>query len=72
MSFGFVDAPSCPMYLMNTVLRPTIDRCVEVFSDDILIYNPEEQQHVYNLTEVLLLLRTAKPKEKLSKCEFFV
>ncbi|RDX93100.1 hypothetical protein CR513_24696, partial [Mucuna pruriens] len=37
MPFGFMNAPSMFIRLMNPVLRSLIGRCIDVYFDDILV-----------------------------------
>jgi hypothetical protein len=39
MSFGFMNAPTHFMYLMNSVFMMELDQFVMVFIDDILVYS---------------------------------
>jgi hypothetical protein len=59
------------MSLMNDVFREYLDRFVEVFLDDILIYSRNEREHEEHLRIVLSCLRKNKLYGKLSKCSFF-
>ena len=45
MSFGFTNAPTTFMDLMNRVFRPYLDQIMVVFIDDILVYYRDEQEH---------------------------
>jgi hypothetical protein len=59
------------MSLMNDVFRKYLDRFVQVFLDDILIYSKNEREHEEHLRVVLSCLRENKLYGKLSKCSFF-
>ena len=69
--FGLTNAPAVFMSLMNGVFRKYLDRFVQVFLDDILIYSKNEREHEEHLRVVLSCLRKNKLYGKLSKCSFF-
>jgi hypothetical protein len=69
--FGLTNAPTIFMSLMNDVFRKYLDRFVQVFLDDILIYSKNEREHEEHLRVVLSCLRENKLYGKLSKCSFF-
>jgi len=56
MSFGLTNAPAYFMYLMNSVFMPELDKFVVVFTDDILVYSENEQDHAEHLRVVLTRL----------------
>jgi len=72
MSFGLTNAPAYFMYLMNSVFMPQLDKFVVVFSDDILIYSKNEEEHEKHLRIVLQRLRDHQLYAKFSKCEFWL
>jgi hypothetical protein len=49
MSFGFINAPTHFMYLMNSVFMSALDKFVVIFIDDILIYSKSEEEHAWHL-----------------------
>jgi hypothetical protein len=69
--FGLTNSPSVFMSLMNGVFRKYLDRFVQVFLDDILIYSRNEREHEEHLRIVLSCLRKNKLYGNLSKCSFF-
>ena len=69
--FRLTNAPAVFMSLMNGVFQKYLDRFVEVFLDDILIYSKNEREHEEHLQEVLSYLRENKLYGKLSKFSFF-
>jgi hypothetical protein len=69
MSFG-TNAPAHFMYLMNSVLKPELDKFVVVFIDDILIYSKSEEEHAQHLRVILQRLRDHQLYAKFSKCAF--
>ena len=71
LPFGLSNAPSTFMQLMNRVLRKHIGVFVEVYFDDILVYNKNFDDHVKHLRIVFQTLREAKLHGKLKKYFFF-
>jgi hypothetical protein len=69
--FKLTNAPAVFMSLMNGVFRKYLDRFVQVFLDDILIYSKNEREHEEHLRVVLCYLRENKLYGKLTKCSFF-
>jgi hypothetical protein len=69
--FGLKNVPAVFMSLMNDVFWKYLDRFVQVFLDDILIYSKNEREHKEHLRVVLSYLRENKLYGKLSKCSFF-
>ena len=53
MPFGFTNAPTAFMDLMNRVFHPYFDQFVVVFIDDILVYSKDAQDHEQHLRMVL-------------------
>jgi hypothetical protein len=60
------------MYLMNSVFMDYLDKFVEVFINDILIYSHNEEEHKEHLKIVLQQLREHQLYAKLSKCESWI
>jgi hypothetical protein len=59
------------MSLMNGVFRKYLDKFVQVFIDDILIYSQTTEECDEKLHLVLQCLREHKLYGKLSKCSFY-
>jgi hypothetical protein len=72
MSFGFTNAPTYFMYLMNKVFMEYLDKFVVVFIDDIFIFSKNEEEHDEHLHLVLQKLRDNQLYAKLNKCEFWL
>ncbi|XP_047961908.1 uncharacterized protein LOC125206713 [Salvia hispanica] len=70
MPFGLTNAPSTFQEAMNAIFQPMLRKCVIVFFDDILVYNPDEELHSQHLAAVLTILRDNKFFVKLSKSSF--
>ena len=71
LTFGLTNAPGVFMSLMNGVFREYLDKFVQVFIDDILIYSRTTEEHDEHLRLVLQCLREHKLYGKLSKCSFY-
>ena len=70
LPFGLTNAPATFMRLMNTIFESDLDKFVQVFLDDILIFSSDMNEHLRNLRAVLTTLRKHQLFAKLSKCEF--
>ncbi|GJX22541.1 putative reverse transcriptase domain-containing protein [Tanacetum coccineum] len=57
MSFGSTNAPAVFMDFMNRVCKPYLDKFVIVFTDDILIYSKNKQEHEEHLKLILEFLK---------------
>jgi hypothetical protein len=68
LPFGLTNAPGVSMSLMNGVFREYLDKFVQVFIDDIVIYSRTMEEHDEHLRLVLQCLREHKLFGKLSKC----
>jgi hypothetical protein len=69
--FGFSNAPTVFMCLMNGIFRNYLNKFVIVFLDDILVYSKSEEEHENHLRLVLQVLRENQLYAKLSKCSFY-
>nr|GEU62471.1 reverse transcriptase domain-containing protein [Tanacetum cinerariifolium] len=58
--FGLTNAPAVFMDLMNRVCKPYLDKFVIVFTDDILIYSRNKEEHANHLSIIIELLRKEK------------
>ena len=72
MSFGLTNAPAAFMDLMNRVFKHYLDFFVIVFTDDILIYSRNEEEHASHLRIVLKALKDHQLFAKFSKCELWL
>ena len=72
MPFGFTNAPTAFMDLMNRVFHPYLDQFAVVFIDDILVYSKDAQEHEHHLRIGLQTLRENQLFAKLSKCDFWL
>jgi hypothetical protein len=71
LPFGLTNAPGVFLSLMNGVFREYLDKFIQVFIDDILIYSWMMEEHDENLCLVLQCLREHKLYGKLSKFSFY-
>src|SRR5579859_5267331 len=70
MPFGLTNAPATFQTLMNSILRPYIDKFVLVYLDDILIYSNSEEEHIEHLRLVFEALRGVGLFARPLKCTF--
>ena len=70
MPFGLKSAPITFQRLMNTIFAPMIGKNVYAYLDDLIIFSKDIASHLTDLESVLLRLREAGLKVKLSKCDF--
>ncbi|GKE29732.1 putative reverse transcriptase domain-containing protein, partial [Tanacetum coccineum] len=68
MPFSLTNAPAIFIDLMNRVCKPYLDKFVNFFIDDILIYLKSKQEHEEHLKLILELLKKEQPYAKFSKC----
>jgi hypothetical protein len=71
LSFGLTKSPGVFMSLMNEVFHEYLDKFIQVFIDNILIYSRMIEEHDEHLRLVLQCLREHKMYGKLSKCSFY-
>ncbi|CAI7732046.1 unnamed protein product [Closterium sp. NIES-53] len=71
MPFGLTNAPSPFQLTMNKVFRDLLDRCVNVYLDDILIFSKTREQHLRDLDVVFKQLHENRLITKGSNYEFF-
>nr|GFA47035.1 putative reverse transcriptase domain-containing protein [Tanacetum cinerariifolium] len=69
---GLTNAPVVFMDLMNRVCKPSLDKFVIIFIDDIRIYSKDEKEHEEHLKAILELLKKEELYAKFSKCEFWI
>jgi hypothetical protein len=69
--FRLTNAPWVFMILMNGVFHEYLDKFVQVFIDDILIYYQTMEEHDEHLRLLLQCIRENKLFGKLSKCSFY-
>jgi len=67
MPFGLTGAPNTFQRLMDYLLKGL--KCAMVYLDDIVVFSPNEEQHVCDLDVVLSVLHEAGLKVNLEKCD---
>jgi len=72
MPFRLKNAGATYQRLMDKIFQELIDRCVEVYVDDIVVKFDSFDQHVEDLNEVFKALRGANMKLNPEKCTFGV
>ena len=70
MPFSLTNAPAMFQALMNSILRPYIDKFVLVYLDDILVYSNSEKEHLEHLRLVFEALRQHQLYARPKKCTF--
>ena len=70
MPFGLKSAPITFQRMINTLFADLLGKHVYAFLDDIIISSENWESHIKTLEEVLLRLKEAGLKAKLTKCEF--
>jgi len=72
MPFGLTNAPATFQREMNRIFFDLINKCVQIYLDDIIVYSPSIEQHLIDLTNVFEILRNNKLKMNIEKCHFCV
>lgn len=70
MPFGLTNAPATFQTMMNSILRPFLNKYVIVYLDDILIYSETKEEHIKHVEAVLEVLRKNRLYAKPTKCLF--
>lgn len=72
MSFGLINVLAGFIDLMNRVFKPFLDKFVNVFIDDILVYSHSLEEHEEHLRIMLQIFREHRLYAKFFKCEFWL
>ncbi len=70
MPFGLKTAPITFQRMINTLFLDLTGKGVYAYLDDLIICSKDGDSHLAKLDSVLLKLREAGLKTKLTKCEF--
>src|SRR6478735_4252927 len=70
MPFGLTNPPATFQHFMNHTLRGLLDKNVECYLDDIVIYSETLEEHVQHVRAVLDRLKQQNLYAKISKCDF--
>ena len=70
LPFGLANSPACYQRMINLILSGLRWSVCLVYMDDILVYSSDFNSHLVRLEAVLLAIREAGLRIKLSKCRF--
>ncbi|GET53866.1 retroviral-like aspartic protease 1 [Rhizophagus irregularis DAOM 181602=DAOM 197198] len=70
MPFGLKNAPAIFQRTMNKIFKEYLDKFMNVYIDDIIIYSKNWNEHLQHIKTVLEELRKANMMLKLKKCEW--
>ena len=70
MPFGLKSAPITFQRMINTLFSDMLGKNVHAYLDDVIVCNTDPESHFKSLEAVLLKLKEAGLKAKVSKCEF--
>ncbi|GET66741.1 retroviral-like aspartic protease 1 [Rhizophagus irregularis DAOM 181602=DAOM 197198] len=70
MPFGLKNAPAIFQRTMNKIFKEYLDKFMNVYIDDIIIYSKNWNEHLQHIKIVLEELRKADMMLKLKKCEW--
>lgn len=71
LPFGLKNAPAIFQRALDYILWSHIGERCYVYINDIIIFSPNEEQHIKDIAEVFRTLQEANMKVQLDKCEFF-
>ena len=71
MWFQLTKAPANFMCMMKNIFSKYLDKFVQVFIDDILVYSKNKEEHEEHLRIVLRVLREHQLYAKFSKCDIY-
>ena len=59
MPFGLINAPYTFQRIMNFVFKEFLWKCAVVYLDDILFFSKTQEEHLYNLKQILGKIKAA-------------
>lgn len=71
LPFGLKNAPSIFQHAIDDVVREKINKFLQVFMDDLIIYSETEEEHLAHIEWVLRALLEANMRVSLEKSVFF-
>lgn len=71
MPFGLKNAPSTFQRIVRQLIRPFIDKGVENYLDDIIVFSDTVDEHRKTLEQVINALISVNLKLRREKCKFF-
>ncbi|KAL0147890.1 hypothetical protein M9458_056811 [Cirrhinus mrigala] len=70
MPYGLSNSPSIFQNFLNKIFRDMLNQFIIIYTDDILIYSPNLEEHCHHVTQVLERLHQHHLFLKGEKCEF--
>jgi hypothetical protein len=70
MPFGLCNAPATFHRMMNNILRDFLHQFVNIYLDDVFIYNRTVEEHLEHMRLVLQRFKEEGLKLRLTKCFF--
>ena len=72
MFFDLCNALDTFQVFINNILRKYLNDFINVFLNDILMYNENKKKHIEHVTKILVKLKKVNLFLDIDKCEFFV
>ena len=71
LPFGLTNAPACFQRFMDAVLAGLKWKILLIYLDDICVFSPTFDNHIYDVSDVFSRVRHARLKLKQKKCRLF-
>ena len=71
LPFGLTNGPASWQNYMNDLFFEYLDKFLQVYLDDILIYSKTKKEHKQHLIQIFTKLKEAELQVDIKKCEFF-